>query len=73
MGFLSAIYGLVLNGADSLRDRLIAGAPGATFAGLLFVIALCAAGTALAAWLVRRYSPYASGSGLVSINAKLTG
>jgi chloride channel protein, CIC family len=73
VGFLSAIFRLALQGTDSLRDRLIAWAHGETFAGLLFVIALCAAATAVAAWLVRRYSPFASGSGIPHVELVLKG
>jgi CIC family chloride channel protein len=40
-------------------------------AGLLVVSIACAAGTGLAAWLVRRYSPQASGSGIPHVEAVL--
>jgi chloride channel protein, CIC family len=72
-GFLSVIFRLALQRADGLRDRLTAWAHGAAFAGLLFVIALCAAATAVAAWLVRRYSPDASGSGIPHVELVLKG
>ena len=72
-GLLSVIFRLALQRADGLRDRLIAWAHGATFAGLLLVIALCAAATAVAAWLVRRYSPHASGSGIPHVELVLKG
>ena len=39
----------------------------------LFVIAVCAAATAVAAWLVRRYSPHASGSGISHVELVLSG
>src|SRR4051794_12499580 len=41
--------------------------------GFLLVIAACAAATALAAWLVRRFSPHASGSGIPHVEAVLRG
>jgi CIC family chloride channel protein len=39
----------------------------------LVVLALCAGATALAAWLVRRFSPHASGSGIPHVEAVLRG
>ena len=41
--------------------------------GFLLVLAACAAATALAAWLVRRFSPHASGSGIPHVEAVLGG
>ncbi len=41
--------------------------------GFVLVVAGCAAAVALAAWLVRRFSPYASGSGIPQVEAALTG
>jgi CIC family chloride channel protein len=72
-GFFGVIFRLALKQADSLRDTLIASAHGWTFAGFLFVISLCAAATAVAAWLVRRYSPHASGSGIPHVELVLNG
>src|SRR5262249_36344596 len=40
-------------------------------AGLLLVVAACASATAVAAWLVRRFSPHASGSGIPHVEAVL--
>src|SRR5262249_31504504 len=40
-------------------------------AGLLLVVAACAGATAVAAWLVRRFSPHASGSGIPHVEAVL--
>ena len=42
-------------------------------AGALGLVAVCAAATAFAAWLVRRFSPYASGSGIPHVEAVLHG
>ena len=72
-GFLGVIFRLALKQADSLRDTLFASAQGWTFAGFLFVITLCGAATAVAAWLVRRYSPLASGSGIPQVELVLIG
>ena len=73
VGSLGAIFRLVLQRADSFRETFIAWAHGEAFAGFLFVIAVCAAATAVAAWLVRRYSPHASGSGISHVELVLSG
>ena len=72
-GLVTALFRLALDHADSFRDALIAWAHGWQFAGFLFVVATCAAAVAAAAWLVRRYSPYASGSGIPHVEAVLKG
>jgi chloride channel protein, CIC family len=72
-GFFAVIFRLALKRADSLRDTLIASAHGGALTGFLFVSTLCAAGSAVAAWLVRRYSPNASGSGIPHVELVLTG
>src|SRR5262249_8975047 len=54
-------------------DAAIAWADGEGFAGLVLVTATCAGATAVAAWLVRRFSPYASGSGIPHVEAVLHG
>jgi len=56
-GFVGAIFRLALGQADQLRNALIAWAHGKEAAGFLLVIAVCAGATAIAGWLVRRYSP----------------
>jgi CIC family chloride channel protein len=72
-GFIGAIFRLALQRADSLRDAVIAWAHGGAFAGFLFVIVLCALATAVAAWLVRLYSPDAAGSGIPNVESVLEG
>jgi CIC family chloride channel protein len=72
-GLVTALFRLALDHADSFRDALITWAHGWHFAGFLFVIATCAAAVAAAAWLVRRYSPYASGSGIPHVELVLKG
>jgi H+/Cl- antiporter ClcA len=42
-------------------------------AGLMLVPAACAIATAVAAWMVRRFSPYASVSGIPHVKAVLSG
>jgi CIC family chloride channel protein len=72
-GLLGAIFRLVLEEADRFRDALIARAHEYNVAGLLFVAVACAAAAAVAAWLVRRFSPPASGSGIPHVEAVLEG
>jgi chloride channel protein, CIC family len=71
-GLVGAIFRLTLEQADRWRDILIARAHG-LLAGIVLVVAICAAATALAAWLVRRFSPHASGSGIPRVEAVLLG
>jgi CIC family chloride channel protein len=72
-GLLGAVFRLVLEEADRFRDALIGWAHGANLAGLLLVAGACAIATAVAAWLVRRFSPPASGSGIPHVEAVLEG
>jgi chloride channel protein, CIC family len=72
-GLMGACFRLALQQADHFRDVVIARAHGANLGGLVLVIAACAAATAVAAWLVRRFSPYASGSGIPHAEAVLRG
>src|ERR1700729_990179 len=68
-GFVGAVFRLALEKADRLRDTLIAWGHGERLAGFLIVVVASAAATLVAAWLVRRYSPYASGSGIPQVEA----
>src|SRR5262250_1410320 len=70
-GLIGAIFRLSLDQADRFRDALIAWAHGEKLAGFLLVTATCTAAAAVAAWLVRRYSPQASGSGIPHVEAVL--
>ena len=72
-GLVGALFRLALERANHLRDAWIAHAHGATLLGFLFVIATCSASVVVAAWLVRRFSPYASGSGIPHVEAVLQG
>ncbi len=60
-GLVGTIFRLALEQADRWRDVLIARAHGQQLAGFVLVVVICAAATALAPWLVRRFSPHASG------------
>jgi CIC family chloride channel protein len=70
-GIAGGLFRLSLVQADRFRDALIIWAHGQQLIGLLLVIVCCAAATAAAAWLVRRYSPPASGSGIPHVEAVL--
>ena len=72
-GLLGAVFRLLLDQADRLRDALIAWAHGETLMGLLLVTAMCTAATAAAAWLVRCFSPQAEGSGIPHVEAVMRG
>jgi CIC family chloride channel protein len=72
-GFLGAIFRLALAQADGFRETLITRAHDAKLVGFLLVIAACAGAVAGAAWLVRRFSPPASGSGIPHVEAVLSG
>jgi CIC family chloride channel protein len=70
-GLVGAAFRLSLAQADRWRDTLITRAHDWELAGLLLVIATCAVATAVAAWLVRRFAPHASGSGIPHVEAVL--
>jgi len=71
-GLIGAVFRLVLAAADRFRDATIVWAHGRQFVGFLVIVTGCAATVAFAAWLVRRFSPYASGSGIPQVEAILT-
>jgi CIC family chloride channel protein len=70
-GVVGALFLLLLQRADRYRDALIVWAHSESFVGLLILDAACAAGAGGAAWLVRRYSPQAVGSGIPHVEAVL--
>jgi CIC family chloride channel protein len=70
-GLVGAIFRLTLERADRARDAVIAAGHGRGIVGFLLVCVGAAAAVALAAWLVRRFSPYASGSGIPHVEAAL--
>ena len=72
-GLVGAAFRLTLEGADRFRGALIAWAHDKRFLGLMLVIGAGAAATAIAAWLVRRLSPQATGSGIPHVEAVLNG
>jgi CIC family chloride channel protein len=72
-GLVGAAFRLSLLYADRARDAVIAWAHGHPIVGFLIVVGACAAATLVAAWLVRRFSPHASGSGIPHVEAVLQG
>lgn len=75
-GLVGALFLLALKRADDGRNALIAWAHGGhvgRLAGFALVVSIIAAAAALAASLVRRFSPAASGSGIPQVEAALQG
>ncbi|MFO1408113.1 MAG: chloride channel protein [Steroidobacteraceae bacterium] len=72
-GALGAAFRLVLDHANGLRDLLVARTGGWGIGGPLLLAAAAAVAAALAAWLVRRVSPEAAGSGIPRVMAVLDG
>ncbi|MGA9947556.1 MAG: ClC family H(+)/Cl(-) exchange transporter, partial [Xanthobacteraceae bacterium] len=70
-GVAGAVFRIVLAHADRLRDATVAWAHGYSLGGFLVVVLAGAVAPAIAAWLVRRFSPYASGSGIPHVEAAL--
>ena len=70
-GCVGAIFRLLLAYADRLRDAMIAWAHGHAILGFLIVVGACAVATLVAAWMVQRFSPHASGSGIPLVEAVL--
>src|SRR5690242_3792803 len=70
-GAIGALFRLSLIRADGWRDAVIAWSHGVPVVGFVLVTTACAAAVALAAWLVRRFSPEASGSGIPHVEAVL--
>jgi chloride channel protein, CIC family len=70
-GLVGALFRLALQHLDDLRNELISWAHGDHMIGLLLIVSLCSSAVALAAWLVCRFSPAASGSGIPYVEAVL--
>jgi chloride channel protein, CIC family len=71
IGCVGAVFRLLLDHADRLRDMMIVWAHGHAIGGFLIVVGACAIATSVAAWMVRRFSPHASGSGIPHVEAVL--
>jgi CIC family chloride channel protein len=72
-GFVGAVFRMTLVQVDYLRGALIDWAHGEKLAGFFLVIGATTAATAIAAWLVRRFSPEATGSGIPNVEVVLRG
>jgi len=72
-GLVGAMFRLSLDYADRWRGALIYRMHSESVIGLLLVVAICAAAACVAAWLVCRFSPLASGSGIPHVEAVLAG
>lgn len=72
-GLLVAAFRLAIRRGDLWRDALIVHSHGWGIAGLALTIGVVAAAAGLAAWMVRRFSPYAAGSGIPHVEAVAKG
>ncbi len=72
-GIICGVFRLALDAADRGRDGLIYWSYQSQIPGFLLVVAASAASVAAAAWMVRRFAPYSSGSGIPHVEAALLG
>ena len=72
-GVVVSVFKLTLQWVGRLRDELLVNAHRLSLDGLVLAVIACAAAVATAAWLVRRFSSYASGSGVPEVEAALSG
>jgi chloride channel protein, CIC family len=72
-GLLGTLFRVSLERADELRDVFVTWARSEHAIGLVIVLLAASASTALAAWLVGRFAPEASGSGIPQVEALLNG
>lgn len=72
-GLVCALFRLALQRADVFRAAVIDWAHSHSIAGFILLVVGCASAAVVAAWLVRRYSPHASGSGIPHVEAVLRG
>ncbi|HEY0511111.1 MAG TPA: H(+)/Cl(-) exchange transporter ClcA [Thermoanaerobaculia bacterium] len=71
-GLVASAFRLTLEACNRARDGLFRFAHGLPAPwGLLLVLAVCGAGAGAALWLVRRFAPEASGSGIPHLKAVL--
>src|SRR5260370_10813757 len=72
-GLLTAVFRLALERTNRFRDSALVWAHGERLAGCAAIIVMSAAASGLAAWLVRRFSPQATGSGIPHVEAQVYG
>jgi CIC family chloride channel protein len=68
-GAVGACFRLALEAGDRWRMALVDWAQGAILPGAPAIVLVCAAAAAIAAYLVQRFSRYASGSGIPHVEA----
>ena len=72
-GLFTAVFRLALHRVDQFRESALVWAHGESLAGFAAIIVTSAVATGLAAWLVRRFSPEATGSGIPHVEAQVNG
>jgi chloride channel protein, CIC family len=72
-GVVDALFRFALEEADAWRNSLLQHARNHAALGFVLVLLGCSAAAALGAFLVRRFSPHAGGSGIPQIEAALNG
>ncbi len=70
-GVVGAAFRASLDAADRFRNALIGASHEWALIGFLLIVLSCAAAASIAAWMVRRFSPLASGSGIPHVEAVL--
>jgi chloride channel protein, CIC family len=68
---VGATFRLGLQRGDNLRNSFAQWAHGYGFAGLLLLVGVSALVVSLPAWMVRRFSPQSSGSGIPQVENEL--
>jgi CIC family chloride channel protein len=72
-GVMVSVFKLTLERVARLRTELLIDAHHLQLAGFVLAVVTCAGVVATAAWLVRRFSIYASGSGVPEVETALSG
>jgi len=71
VGIVVAVFRIALEWADGFRNTVLAWAHGEGLTGLVLILGVSACAGALGALLVRRFSPFAIGSGIPHVEAVL--
>jgi CIC family chloride channel protein len=72
-GLIASLFRLAIEHADQWRGSFIGWAHEWSIIGMLLVVAMVATASGFAAWLVRRFSPHATGSGIPQVEAVTNG
>ncbi len=70
-GGVAVLFRRTLDLCDRWRDQLYRFSHGMGLSGLLIPMAVCAVGSGIAVWLVRRFAPETAGSGIPHVKAVL--